>query len=432
MPIIPASVGSVIRRVWSAVRNRVSGNGGSPRTAGHGGDGLRKRLEQLGRPIGMHREADLPADVHAPVDPTVLNTRVRIGRQADGDSWRSTLIVETCGTIEAPDDDHEVSLQVSLSDVTDSTVPALPVLSRPKYGPLQASSLFVHRSPMGKLCHRTTTLGDWTVVAQLSPEGFVLPRQGSRQLQSDVAILSQQTGERLASARCVASFENVEIGYLDIEDNIQRAKTLAVGLAFSVAAADNELPDSEVLVIEGWVRTNFGAGQASAAARGELDRAMQKTAAFFRKGGRLNIREVCREIVEIAPMIGRIEIMDLCLRVAGAKGQVTAAEMLLLKDLAHCLVIDRTRLRAMVEKILPVHMHTSQDTEMILGVTKEMSEDEARHQLNHEYAKWSSRVISSDPAIRNQADQMLNLLANARTQFVPFKPARQNASNCSQ
>lgn len=375
----------------------------------------------------MRREGDAVTDVYTPVDPTVLNTRVRIGRQADGDSFRSTLIVEICGTIEAPDDDHEVCLQVSLSDVTDPTVPPLPVLNRPKNGPLQTSSLFTHQNAMGKLCHRTTILGDWTVVAQLSPEWFVLPRQGSRRLQSDVAILSQGTARRLASARCVTGFENVEVGYLDIEDNIQRAKTLAVGLAFSVAAADNELPESEVLVIEGWVRTNFGAGQAAPSARSELDRAMQKTATFFRKGGRLNLEEICREIVEIAPMVGRIEIMDLCLRVAGAKGQVTSAEMLLLKQLAACLVIDRTRLRTMVEKILPVHMHTSQDSEMILGVTEEMSQDQARQQLNHEYAKWSSRVISSDPAIRQQADQMLNVIANARTQFVGLKPVHPTA-----
>ncbi len=420
MGIISTSVGSLVRRVRSALR----GDGdASPLAVG---GGLRKCLEQIGCPVGTRRDADGPADVYTPVDPTVLNTRVRIGRQADGDSWRSTLIVEICGTIEAPDDDHEVRLQVSLSDVTDASVPPLPVVNRPKNGPLQTSSLFSHQSGMGKLCHKTTLLSDWTVVAQLSPEWFVLPRQGSRRLQSDVAILSQARGQRLASARCITSFENVEVGYLDIEDNIQRAKTLAVGLAFSVAAADNELPESEVLVIEGWVRTNFGASQASAAARSELDRAMQKTAAFFRRGGRLNLDEICREIVEIAPMVGRIEIMDLCLRVAGAKGQVTSSEMLLLKQLAACLVIDRARLRTMVEKILPVHMHASQDTEIILGLTEEMSQEQARQQLNREYAKWSSRVISSDPAIRKQADQMLNLIANARTQFVGFKPAPQH------
>jgi hypothetical protein len=427
MSIIPAHIGVKVRAVWLAIRSRVTGDGASPGAAGCGCDGLRKCLEQIGRPVAPHRGVEVPADVCTPVDPDVLNARVRIGREPGGDSWRSTLLVEICGTIEAPDENHEVSLQVSLSDITDEAVAPMPVLNRPKQGPLQASSHFTHQSAMGRLCHTKITLEDWTLVAQISPERFVLPRRGSRRLHGDIAILSQETGERLAAASCSMVFENVEIGYLDIEDNIQRAKTLAVGLAFSVSAADNELPDSEVIVIEGWVRTNFGSAEASPSARLELDRAMQKTAAFFRKGGRLNVQEICTEIVEIAPMIGRIEIMDLCLRVAGAKGQVTAAEMLVLKDLAKWLVIDRNRLRTMVEKILPVHMHASQDSEMILGVTEEMSKEEARHQLNHEYAKWSSRVISSDPAIRKQADQMLNLIADARTQFVGFRPVRQNA-----
>ena len=120
-------------------------------------------------------------------------------------------------------------------------------------------------------------------------------------------------------------------------------------------------------------------------------------------------------------MVGRLDILDLCLRVAAAKGQVTKAELTLLKDLAGWLQVDRNRLRAMVEKTLPISMHQTEDAEMILGVTTEMTQDEARHQLNREYAKWSSRVISSDPAIRKQADQMLNLLADARTQYVGVK-----------
>jgi len=378
----------------------------------------------MNRPVTPRRDAEPVVDIHTPINPEVLNTRVRIGREGNGDVWRSTLIVEICGTIEAPNENHEVYLQLALTDATDEKIPPMPILNRPKHGPLQASSHFTHQSPMGKLCHTKTVLEDWTVATQLSPEWFVLPRQGSRRLHVDVGIVSQQTGRPLATASCSVLFENVELGYLDIDDNIQRAKTLAVGLAFSVAGADNELPDSEVMLIEGWVRTNFGSTEASAAARLELDRAMQKTAGFFRKGGHLNVQQICTEIVEIAPMVGRIEIMDLCLRVSGAKGQVTKAEMMLLKDLAEWLVIDRNRLRAMVEKILPVHMHTSQDTEMILGVTKEMNVEETRHQLNREYAKWSSRVISSDPAIRKQADQMLNLIADARTQFVVSKPVQ--------
>ena len=356
-----------------------------------------------------------------PVNPGVLNCRLRIGREAQGDAWRTVLILDICGTIHAPSDGHNVGLRVSLGDVTDSESTPLSVLNRPKHGPLNGASYFLFESEMGRLCHRTMVLEDWTTVAQLYPDWFVLPRRGHRKLHCSVSIVSKETGDLLACAGCVAAYENLEVGYLDIEDNIQRAKTLAVGLAFSVGAANGQLLDPEVNVIYAWVTTNFASGDASAGAKLELERALQKTAAFFRRGGRLNTPEICAEVVEIAPLVGRLEILDLCLRVAAAKGQVTASEFIILKDLSAALQIDRNRLRAMVEKVLPVEMHQTHDAEMILGVTDAMSMEEARRQLNHEYAKWSSRVISTDPAIRRQADQMIRLIADARTQYVAAK-----------
>jgi hypothetical protein len=390
---------------------------------GGGGQTLRKCLEQMHLPTGRRSDSELPPDFGKPTNPNVLNARVQIGREACGDEWRSVLILEICGTIQAPDEGHEASLEVALGDVTENAAQPLPVLERPKQGPLRDSAFFVHQTDMGKLCHTTTVLEDWTAVARLDPEWFVLPRTGSRKILYDVSIISRQSGQPLAGARCTGVFENPEIGYLDIEGNIQRTKTLGVALAFSVAAADGELPDPEVDVILGWVKTNFGSGNASSGARLELERALQKTATFFRKGGQINTREVCDEVVEVAPMVGRLEIIDLCLRVAGAKGQVVSAELMMLKDLAEWLHVDRTRLRVMIEKILPVHMHETQDTEIILGVTEEMTDQEARHQLNREYAKWSSRVISTDPAIRQQADEMIQLIADARVQYVDWKPS---------
>ncbi|MBN1359714.1 MAG: hypothetical protein JW993_03930 [Sedimentisphaerales bacterium] len=389
-----------------------------------GAEKLRQCLDHVGLPKLTQRHSIDRIEEHQAVDTTMLNCRARIGREPDGESWRSVLIIDLCGTIESPGDGHEVYLDVALHDVTDEPAQRMPVLNRPKAGPIQPTSEFAFQTDMGKLCRRATVLEDWTSVAKISPEWFVLPRQGHRSLQFSVAIASRETDARLAAATCVAPYENIEIGYLDVEDNIQRAKTLAVGLAFSVAAAKNELLDCEIDVIHGWVRTNFGSADVSSGARLELERALQKTAAFFRRGGQLNVRDICTEVVEIAPMVGRLDILDLCLRVAGAKGQVTAPELNQLKNLAAWLQVDRSRLRTMVEKRLPVSMHQSQDEEMILGVTTDMSSEEARRQLNREYAKWSSRVISSDPAIRKQADQMLNLIANARTQYVGVKVAK--------
>jgi len=369
------------------------------------------------------KDANASENLCTVVDTNVLNGRARIGRQPKGDSWQSVLIVDICGTIQAPDDGHEVGLEVKLADVTDDKANPAPALSRPKHGSITNVIPFVFQTSMGKLYSQTTVLEDWTAVAQISPDWFVLPRQGRRELQYTLAVVSQSTGEHLAETTCTAPYESIETGYLDIEDNIQRAKTLAVGLAFTVGAANDALQETEIDIIHGWVATNFGSADASEAAQLELERALRKTAAFFLRGGHLNVQEICAEIVQIAPMVGRLDILDLCLRVAAAKGQVTQAELTVLKNLAEWLQIDRNRLRAMVEKILPIDMHRTQDAEIILGVTTEMSQDEARHQLNREYAKWSSRVISSDPAIRKQADQMLNLLANARTQYVGVKPS---------
>jgi len=423
---LPAHIGTVLRHAWSVASDRVKTVASSILNTGaaRGGTALRKCLDHVHLPGVADPDSLHEADFSEPVELDVLNVRARIGREIDGQSWRSFLIVELCGTIQAPDEGHEVTLEVSLSDVTDSAGGALPVLNRPKQGHLDHSCHFLCQTDMGRLCHETTVLEDWTVVARLCPEWFVLPRQGSRRIQYNASVRSRQTQDRLASASCVGLFENLEVGYLDIEDNIRRAKTLAVGLAFSVAVADAELRDPEIDVIHGWVRTNFSSENASAAAQLEMQRALQKTAGFFRKGGRLNIQDICREIVDIAPMVGRLETLDLCLRVAGAKGQVTAFELTLLKDLATWLEVDRARLRAMAEKRLPVHMHQSQDAEMILGVNDGMSQDETRHQLNREYAKWSSRVISSNPNIRKQADEMLRLIADARTEYVSVRAPR--------
>ncbi|MBM4025649.1 MAG: hypothetical protein FJ280_09615 [Planctomycetes bacterium] len=375
--------------------------------------GLRRGVPAGAQPPGF----GLPADL------STFHCRARIGRQGSGDIWRSVLVVDICGTIQALDDGHEVDVRIDLSDVTDGVKDPPPILNRPQHGPLDPSSHFFHQCDMGRLGHRTTVLEDWTAVVQIPPAWFVLPRRGQRQLKYTVAILSRQTGARLACATCLSPYENTEAGYLDIEEDIQRARTLAVGLAFSVGAANGRLLDPEIQVIGTWVKGNFTADSASAEANLEIDRALQKTTAFFRRGGVLNVPQICREIAGIAPLVGRLDVLDLCLRVVAAKGQVTAAEWKLLKDLSDGLEIDRNRLRAMVAKVLPVEMHQTRDAEMILGVTTEMSQEETRRQLNREYAKWSARVISSDPAIRRQADQMIRLIADARLQFVGAKPA---------
>jgi len=104
--------------------------------------------------------------------------------------------------------------------------------------------------------------------------------------------------------------------------------------------------------------------------------------------------------------------------VAQADGVATLEELALLKSLAGWLEVDINRFRAMVDKILPVDIHESEDAEAILGVTSDMGKDETRDHLNKEYRKWNARVTNPNPEIQTQADQMLKFIAEARSQYV--------------
>ena len=349
-----------------------------------------------------------------------LNCRVQLTKQKNDNCVFDAFNVEICGLIPAASDPAEAdaTLQLSIMDITDGVSEAKPVQARVKQWQIQESSIFCYNADLGKLPRQVTTLSDWMSVALLRLDWLRFPRRGQRNLQFYTSILSRQSGEELACAKCTFAYENPDFGYMDLEENIERTKTLAVALAFAVSAADKKLYDCEVELIKNWARANIGWAQASDKDRRKLEKALNETVSFFRDGNQLDTYTICKEAVEIAPLADRYDILELCLYVAQANGFVTAEELAILKDLANWLEVDKNRFREMMGKILPVSMCEVKDAEVILGVTSDMSGEKTREHLNEEYIKWNSRVTNSNPEIQTQADQMLKLIAEARNQFV--------------
>jgi len=336
-----------------------------------------------------------------------------------------TFNMEICGSVYAPTDPPgtDVTLRISIMDVTEGMRKAKPVQSQVKQwsvldGSVPGSSAFYYSADLGRLPNKITTLSDWTAVAHLSTDWLIFPRKGKRNLQFSTSVLSRQNGQELACAKCNFAYSNPKFGYLDVKENIQRTKNLAVALAFAVSAADCKLYDCEIELIKKWARFNFDHVQTSDKARRKLEKALDKTVAFFRNGNQLDTAAICKDIIESAPASIRYDILDLCLRVVQAKGSVATEELAILKDLASWLEVDMNRFRAMMEKTLPIRLHQGRDVEATLGVTTDMSREKTRRQLNKEYCKWNSRATSSNPEIRAQADQMLKLIAEARCQFI--------------
>jgi hypothetical protein len=351
-------------------------------------------------------------------DLNVLNCWIRPTTEQRNGRSTDILAVEVCGSIHTDSDTQQALVRIMLTDVTDGIESPLPVRSRFKRWHDKDSGCFVLTAELGKIPKQDMVLQDWMTVGEIEPPWLIFARRGARILRLNVSIVSRQSGQELGSAGCTISYENTCAGYLELPENIERAKTLAVSLAFAVSAADKKLYDCEVEVIKDWARTNIEAAEVSDWAKRKLEKALDKTIEFFCRGKQLDTYKVCGEIVQIVPVAERYDILELCLRVAGANGTASADEVEMITKLAESLAVDMERFRAMMEKALPVGMHEAEDAEAILGITPQMDEEQKRQHLNAEYRKWNARVTSSDTEIRSQADQMLKLIAEARKAYV--------------
>jgi len=351
-------------------------------------------------------------------EPEAFNCRVRLTSRRENESVFEVFCVEICGSIHSPGDMHDAVVRVLITDVTDGTSKAMPARSRIKRWRKQNSLTFCYESNLGKIPNADTIVSDWMTVAGLHLDWLALPRKGNRNLQFDTSLMSAQTGEELACAACTITYENPEFGYIDLQENTRQAKILAVALAFAVSAADSKLYNCEVELIKNWARSSINFSKASNKAKHKLDKALSKAIDFFHNGNQVDVYKICKEIVELAPVAVRYDILELCLKVSQVNGVATAEELGLLKNIASRLEVDMDRFREMMGKILPATMHKVKDLELMLGVSPNMDEKQTQRQLNKEYRKWNARVTNSNPQIRKQADDMLDFIAKARGEFA--------------
>ena len=75
----------------------------------------------------------------------------------------------------------------------------------------------------------------------------------------------------------------------------------------------------------------------------------------------------------------------------------------------------------MANKFLPVGMYKTADRQVILGISDDMDVEQIREHLNEEYSKWNSRVTNSNTDVQQQAEEMMQLIAQTRNELVEQK-----------
>jgi hypothetical protein len=348
----------------------------------------------------------------------VLDCRVKLTKEQNGKSIVPAFSVEIYGSIHAPSKDHDVTVKIFVVDITDGIHKAKPAHTHVEEWQIRGSRVFCYTAELGRLPRSFTILSDWVVIGQIPVGWLELPRKGKRKLYFGTSILSHQSSEELARAVCIFTYQNDSQGYIDLEENIRRAKTLAVPLAFAVAGADKRISDGEVRVIKGWVMNNIAVSKVFDEVRCKLSKLFSRIISLFPNCNRARSHRICEKITGIAPLAVRCDILNLCLRVVRGNSLASIYQLVLLKNVAGWFEISVERFRSMIEKIVPVAMHEGEDIEIKFGITPEMDKEDTCRQLSQEYRKWNARVTNYDPEIQAQAEYMLKLIAQARDQYV--------------
>lgn len=340
------------------------------------------------------------------LDPRRFACRVLLFEEQTPAGCTDVLKIQVQGTIRAPHPGCESELRIQLMDATDKSCSSRPVLCRRPEWSADGSPAYEYTLQNGLLPARVSVLKDWVTIAEVGVEELIFPRRGPAILECTVCVLEKATGKRLTCARGQISLLSERYGYEEIQyqrTTKQNAmRQMAVG--FCQLTAPN--PAGQEL-LESWLREQ----RLPSAKPTGPDAVDFQTAAS-------SIEEACEQLAGSADPAECFHIFELCVRISASASFLPAPFLKLLQQTAGKLEIPREQFDSLVEKYLAGRAELIEDPLALLGLTEQMSESEILQKLTAEYRKWNGRVTHADPAIRQKADRMLNLIAQCRSRLT--------------
>ena len=202
------------------------------------------------------------------------------------------------------------------------------------------------------------------------------------------------------------------------QEKAAQARLWAMPLAFAIASVCRRPSRTQFRLAREWILPAVRWQALSWRTRYRFHRALRSLSRTAKQVPHRQLRRLCASINRIAPMAQRYPIMALCLDLCRTNKRLFREETDQLWRFGEWLEMDPQRVRAMIEKALPIHRHDVGDARSYLGLSSTGSEEDALRELNREYAKWNARVTHTDRAVQRQAAQMLDLIAQERSRCV--------------
>lgn len=317
--------------------------------------------------------------------------------------------VQMIGRIPTAEDNVDTDVQLEILDVTEGRLHPQQVLCADEDYRSDENAGFHFVKHNGVVPQKNSILARWMTVAQFPCRILRFSHRGRRKLMFLVTVLEAESGQKLVTDQRTIEYVYCSDGYREVHTRRCGILRSCVELA---ALSLGQTPPFSCDIQSLWATWL----QEKSELFMPVEEANEMIEKIVENASTLTIKDSSGTLLAYGQSTDAFLALELALQTAGSSGTVTLEMYQRISHIVKILQIRHDRFLAMAQKILLSSGCHIEEPSYLLGISPGMDEASFRKRLNEEYRKWNARVTHPDPQIRDQADRVLTLIANIRTQ----------------
>ena len=318
--------------------------------------------------------------------------------------------IQIIGRIPTEQDHVDTDVQIEILDITEGQSHPHQILSTDESYRDDENAEFHLIQHNGVVPDKKAVLARWVTIAQFPCHILRFAYRGRRKLLFRTTVIETASDKKLVSAQQIVEYVYCSDGYREVHGRRLEVLEACVELSATVLGS---APYSEDIrsMWSMWI-------QQKADMFLSADEAAKTIETIQKRFPGVTMQHASEIILAYGKNTDRFFAIELALQTAGFDGVVSKENLDKLFQASEMLEIQRDRFLSIAQKLLLSSNCQIEDPSQLLGIASDMDDDSFRKQLNEEYRKWNARVTHPDAQIRCQADQILTLIAEIRSQWL--------------
>lgn len=322
--------------------------------------------------------------------------------------------IQIAGRIPTEQDNVDTTVQIEVLDITEGQSHSHQVLSTDEHYRDERTAEFHLIQHNGIVPDKNAVLARRVTVAQFPCHILKFAYRGRRKLLFRATVIETASKKKLVSAQQIVEYVYCSDGYREVHG--RRLEVLQACVELSVIVL-GQAPYSED------IRNSWSEWiQQKAEMFISADEAAKTVETAQNRFPSVTMQHSSDIILAYGKNTDRFFAIELALQTVGRDGVVSKEHLEKLFQASEMLEIQHDRFLSIAQKLLLSSDCQVEDPSQLLGINSDMDDDSFRKQLNEEYRKWNARVTHPDAQIRGQADQILTLIAEIRSQWLHSTP----------